>query len=342
LRGSGWSETESFFSRSPGDTTGLPTQETNVIHFPSAQRVDVGEVSLDVHEAGEGLPVVLCHGFPELAYSWRHQIAALANAGYHVLAPDQRGYGGSDRPADIQAYDLIHLTNDLVGLLDARGIEKAVFAGHDWGGFVAWAMPILHPDRCLGLIGVNTPYVSFPTTDTLRLVFTDPEKLYILWFQEEGVEAVLESNCRAIFEKMMRRGKKPELADLAQLEDANPFRRIPELTIETDPILSDDDIQVYVDGFTRSGFFGPVSWYRNIDRNARLVPGIGVQELELPTLMVTAEWDAAISPTMADGMSALCKDYERVDILECGHWTQQEKPEELSSAMIDWLGRRFS
>jgi len=313
-----------------------------MIPFPKAQRIDVGEVTLDVHEAGVGLPVVLCHGFPELAYSWRHQIAALADAGYHVLAPDQRGYGGSDRPTEIQAYDLIHLTNDLIGLLDARGIKKAVFAGHDWGGFVAWAMPLLHPDRCLGIIGVNTPYVAFPTTDMLRLVFPDPEKLYILWFQEEGAEALLDANCRAVFEKMMRRAKKPELESLTQLEDANPFRRIAELATDTESLLSDGEIQVYVDGFTKSGFFGPVSWYRNIDRNAQLVPGIGTQELELPTLMVTAEWDAAISPAMADGMSALCKDYERVDVLECGHWTQQEKPDELNRAMIEWLGRKFS
>ena len=139
----------------------------------------------------------------------------------------------------------------------------------------------------------------------------------------------------------MRRAKKPELDSLAQQEDANPFRRIAELTTDTESILSDDDIQVYVDGFTKSGFFGPVSWYRNIDRNAQLVPGIGIQELDLPTLMVTAEWDAAISPAMADGMSAVCKDYERVDVLECGHWTQQEKPEDLNRAMVDWLGRKF-
>ena len=310
--------------------------------FPKAQRVDVGEVSLDVHEAGEGLAVVLCHGFPELAYSWRHQISALADAGYHVLAPDQRGYGGSDRPNRIEDYDLVHLTNDLVGLLDAKGIEKAVFAGHDWGGFVAWAMPILHPDRCLGVIGVNTPYVQFPTTAMLKLAFPDPEKLYILWFQEPGVaEAVLEANCRAIFEKMMRHSQKPEVASIAELGDANPFRRINELEEFGPVMLAGDEIQVYVDGFTKSGFFGPVSWYRNIDRNVELVPGIGTQVLELPTLMVTAEWDAALPPAMADGMPAVCKDYERVDVAESGHWTQQDKPEALNRAMIDWLGRKF-
>ena len=310
--------------------------------FPEARRVDVGEVTLEVHEAGAGLPVVLCHGFPELAWSWRHQIVALSEAGYHVLAPDQRGYGGSDAPREIEAYDLEHLTRDMVGLLDARGIEKAVFAGHDWGGFVAWAMPVLHPERCLGAIGVNTPYASFPKTDMLRLAFPNPEKLYILWFQEPGVaEKVLDANCRVVFEKLMRRARKPAPGGLASMEDANPFRRIAELEAPGPCMLSEDEIEVYVDGFTKSGFFGPVSWYRNIDRNGVIAPGIGTQVLELPTLMVTADWDAALAPAAADGMPALCKDYERVDIAECGHWTQQEKPEELNRAMIDWLGRKF-
>ena len=114
-------------------------------------------LTLSVHESGRGPAVVLCHGFPELGYSWRHQIPALADAGLHVIAPDQRGYGGSDAPAAIEAYDLEHLTGDLVALLDGLGIERAVFAGHDWGGFVAWAMPVLHPARTAGVIGVNTP-----------------------------------------------------------------------------------------------------------------------------------------------------------------------------------------
>jgi pimeloyl-ACP methyl ester carboxylesterase len=313
-----------------------------MIPFPKPQRVDVGEVTLDVHEAGEGLPIVLCHGFPELAYSWRHQVSALAEAGYHVLAPDQRGYGGSDCPSEVRDYDLVHLTNDLVGLLHARGIEKAVFAGHDWGGFVAWAMPILHPDRCLGIIGVNTPYAPFPATDLLRMVFSDPEKLYILWFQELGIEKVLEANTRMIFEKMMRHATKPETASMAELEDANPFLRLDEFMNDAPVMLSDAEIGVYTESFERSGFFGPVSWYRNIDRNITLVPGIGTQVLHLPTLMVTAEWDAALPPALADGMPALCRDHERVDIPECGHWTQQDKPEALNRAMIDWLGRKFA
>ena len=312
--------------------------------LPPARRVELPDLTLSIHEAGSGPAVVLCHGFPELAYSWRHQLPALAQAGFRVIAPDQRGYGGSDAPGEVEDYDLPHLAGDLVGLLDALDIERAVFAGHDWGGFVAWAMPVLHPDRCLGVIGVNTPYVGFPTTDLLRLAFPDDEKMYMLWFQRrDEPERVMGAATRTVFEKLMRRGAKPETSGgLSQLEDANPFRRIEELETRGETLLSAEEIDVYVRAFEKSGFFGPVSWYRNIDRNKQLVPDIGVRKLDLPCLQVTAEWDRAIPPEAAAGMPALCSDLEIQMIAECGHWTQQEKPDELNSLMVDWLGRRFS
>jgi pimeloyl-ACP methyl ester carboxylesterase len=310
--------------------------------FPEAVQIDVGEVTLSVYEAGRGPAVVLCHGFPELAWSWRHQIDALAAAGFRVIAPNQRGYPGSDAPREIEAYDVVHLSDDLAGLLDALDIEKAVFAGHDWGGFVSWAMPVRHPDRCLGAIGVNTPYMPFPTTDVLRMAFPDDEKLYILWFQKpEVAESVLDPQVRTIFEKMMRRGSPPTPGGMAAMTDANPFRRIAEMEAPGEPMLSADEIEVYVRAFEKSGFFGPVSWYRNIDRNKKLVPEIGVVKLDLPCLQVTAAWDAALRPEAAAGMPALCSDLEIHNIEECGHWTQQDKPEELNRIMVDWLTRRF-
>jgi len=165
---------------------------------------------MQIHEAGSGPAVVLLHGFPELALSWQPQVRALVNAGFHVIVPNQRGYGWTDVPESIESYDLVHLTDDIAALLDKLGIERAVFAGHDWGGFVAWAMPLRYPDRCLGVIGVNTPYIKFPTTAQLRIAFPDPEKLYILWFQQPGVaEALMDRKVRTIFEKLMRRAVKP-------------------------------------------------------------------------------------------------------------------------------------
>ena len=194
-----------------------------------------GPVELAVHERGEGPAVVLCHGFPELAYSWRHQLPALADAGFRAIAPDMRGYGGSSRPEPIDAYDLVDLTGDLVGLLDALDIEQAVFVGHDWGGFVVWAMPLLHPERCAGVVGVCTPYMDFaPTSVMLEAFGGDPEALYITWFQEPGVaEAVMDQQVRPIFESLMRGGVSPDEAVARMAENGgrpamNPFLDVEE------------------------------------------------------------------------------------------------------------------
>ena len=325
--------------------------------FPPPRRVTLPErtgasgarepaLTLSVHESGSGPAVVLCHGFPELAYSWRRQIPTLAAAGFRVIAPDQRGYGGSDAPAPVEAYDLEHLTGDLVALLDALGLERAVFAGHDWGGFVAWAMPVLHPDRTAGVIGVNTPYIPFPTTGFLRPLFPDDEKLYILWFQQEGMaEGVLDRHPRLVFEKMIRGGVPSRgglLRAVKEGRDANPFRNLDALTPTGRPLLHEGEIDVYARAFAGgSGFRGPINWYRNADRNARLFPQIGERHLELPCLMITAEWDWALPPDLAAGMPALCSDLETHLIRECGHWTQQDKPDQLNQLMADWLIRRF-
>jgi pimeloyl-ACP methyl ester carboxylesterase len=330
--------------------------------LPAPRRVELaatrgagGEVldpiTLSVHSAGPeaGTAVVLCHGFPDLACSWRRQIAALAEAGFRVLAPDQRGYGASDCPAATEAYDLEHLTGDLVGLLDAHEIERAVFVGHDWGGFVVWAMAVLHPERVAGVIGVNTPYVPFPSVKLLRQMVPDEDKLYVLWFQEPGVaERVLDRNPRLCFERLMRGGFEPEgglleraTAGGAEL-DANPFRRLEEMPILGEALLDEAELEFYTEAFERTGFRGGISWYRNIDRNSERFPQIGALKLDLPCLMVTAEWDMALRPEMAAGMPALCSDLEMKGIAECGHWTPREKPEELNRLMLDWLKRRFT
>jgi pimeloyl-ACP methyl ester carboxylesterase len=329
--------------------------------FPPARRVELPTlrlpdgsrepgIALAVHEEGEGPAVVLCHGFPELAFSWRHQLPALAAAGFRAIAPDQRGYGGSDRPVRVAAYDMHHLTGDLVGLLDALGVERAVFVGHDWGGFVAWAMPVLHPGRCLGVVGVNTPYLPrspLPPTAMFRaLVGGDDDRLYILWFQRPGVaDDVLTRNVERVFTVLMRRGVPLEtLAARAAAQgglDLNPFRRLAELEPLGEPLLSPDELDVYVRSFRRTGFSGAIHWYRNFDRNWETAPEIGVARIEPPCLMVTAQWDPALRPELAAGMPALVPDLETVMIEGCGHWTQQEEPERLNRILVDWLGRRF-
>jgi pimeloyl-ACP methyl ester carboxylesterase len=312
--------------------------------WPPARFVSTNGIRMAVHTAGDGPAVVLCHGFPELAYSWRHQLPALAAAGFRAIAPDQRGYGGTDRPDAVEAYDIHHLTGDLIGLLDALGVERAVFVGHDWGGLLVWMMPLLHPARTAGVIGVNTPYLPrLPVAPIglFRQVFGDNH--YIVHFQERGVaDAALARNVRRLFGRLMRTGV--ALEDL-QAATGGVVRNLVEV-IESDlvlgePILSPEEIEVFTTAFERTGFTGPINWYRNMDRNWETTAHLAEARIAVPSLMVTAELDPVLRPEMAEPMRALVSDLEVTMIPGCGHWTQQEKPAELNAVMIDWLHRRF-
>jgi len=327
--------------------------------FPAARRLQLPPlrlpdgrtepgIAISLHEAGSGPAIVLSHGFPELGYSWRHQFDPLVRAGYRVIAPDQRGYGESDKPEAIPAYDIHHLCGDLVGILDALEIEKAVFAGHDWGGFVVWAMPYLHPDRVAGVIGVNTPLTArtpMPPTQLMRMmVGGKDEKLYILWFQQPGVaEAVLDKEPALVFEKLLRTGVPMEevAKRLAADFDMNPFRRLAEMETMGEPIGTPEERAHYAEVFRRTGFRGGINWYRNFDRNWETAPEIGARPIDAPSLMVCAAWDPALRPEMAAGMPSLCRDLETTTIERCGHWTQQEKPDELNAILIEWLRRKI-
>ena len=312
----------------------------------TARQVETNGVRLACYEAGpsDGPCVVLSHGFPELAFSWRHQIPMLAAAGYHVVAPDQRGYGGSDVPPAVTDYDIVHLTGDLTGLLDALGVEQAVFAGHDWGGLVVWQQALLHPDRVAGVIGVNTPFFPrFPMAPTELFRLTGGDNHYILYFQEPGVaDAALATDVRGVFAGLMRRGV--PLAEISAMpvgDSQNWAQAVQHRALAGDPLLSDAELDVYVDAFTRTGFTGGLNWYRNFDRNWELTPEQEGARIDVPCLMVTAEWDPVLTPAMADGMGPAVADLETHMIERCGHWTQQEHPEELNRLMLDWLGRRF-
>jgi pimeloyl-ACP methyl ester carboxylesterase len=306
--------------------------------------VDANGIRLSVHEAGEGPAVVFSHGFPELAFSWRHQLPALAAAGFRAIAPDQRGYGASDRPTELTDYDLLHLTGDLIGLLDALEIDRAVFVGHDWGGLITWPLALLHPDRVLGVVGVNTPYLPrapMPPTQLLRMAAGDNN--YILYFQEPGVaDRELAVDITNLFQTMMQTGVPPEELRAAT-DDAGDFMaaiaRGPRLG---DQILSDDELKIYVDTFTETGFTGPLNWYRNLDRNWELTPQLDGARIEVPSLMVTAEWDPVLTPALAQIGESLIDDLETHMIAKCGHWTQQEHPDELNRVLVDWLTRRFT
>jgi pimeloyl-ACP methyl ester carboxylesterase len=318
--------------------------------MPPVQRAKVNGVELAYYEAGprEGVPVVLCHGFPELAFSWRHQIKALADAGRWVIAPDQRGYGLSSKPKDVADYDIEHLTGDMVGLLDHLGVEKAIFAGHDWGGIVVWQAPLMHPTRVAGVIGLNTPFMPRAPADPIVIMRNrfGPD-MYIVWFQTPGeADAVLGADVDKTMRFFMRRpagsvvtaaepgpsGSTFAFKDLLAAWDGSDGR---------DQLLSKEELAVFVEAFKAGGFTGPINWYRNFTRNWTRAENLPTRIDGLPCLMITAELDAVLSPEMAEPMRAFVGDLEMHMVKGSGHWTQQEKPEDVNRLMLDWLDRRF-
>lgn len=311
-----------------------------------------GGLRMAVYEAGsDGVPVVLSHGFPELAYSWRHQLPALAAAGFRALAPDQRGYGNTQRPLAIEAYNMGELCADLVGLLDARGIEKAVFVGHDWGGGVVWAMPRLHSDRVLGVVGVNTPTGPQPPQPPIEFLRrARGEDNYVVAFQEPyKAEDVLEANTGKTLRTVMRRGSW-DAEEFNKLPADAPERKFQLLEVikhgtaddlRGELLLTNEELAHFVTTYERTGFTGGVNWYRNIDRNWELMKDID-QTIDQPCLYIGAENDVVLPPSSADGIEALVPNIAKHTIKDCGHWTQQEKPEEFNRVLIDWLKATFA
>ena len=294
-------------------------------------------------------PVLLLHGFPELAFSWRHQIPVLSAAGFTVIAPDQRGYGLTSRPDAITDYDIHHLSADLVGLLDALGHESAIVVGHDWGGLIAWQMPLLHRERVAAVVGVNTPYLErlpAPPTEVFRSVFGDDH--YIVAFQEpEVADRFLAENLDAVLPALARTGVPPEeLANYPSPLHIRPGAGEPALpsleSLPGAPLMSDNEMSVYRDTFRETGFTGGINWYRNMDRNWESTPEQEGARIDgIPCLMITAEWDPFLPPALASGMGKVIGELETVMIAGCGHWTQQEKPSELNAILTMWLSRKF-
>jgi pimeloyl-ACP methyl ester carboxylesterase len=322
-----------------------------MVTFPQPTMIKTNGIDMAVYEAGpkDGVPVVLCHGFPELAYSWRHQLPALAAAGFRAIAPDQRGYGRTSRPAAVTDYDMTHLTGDLVGLLDALGLKDAIFCGHDWGGLVVWQMPLFHPKRVRGVIGVNTPFIARGPVDpilAMRTVFG--EDMYIVYFQKPGLaDAALAKDVGKSFRFFMRKSGM-KAAEYAKLPAEQRNLALVK-ALEADEVgwgggqslLNDEEMKYFVDAFTRTGFTGGINWYRNFTRNWE-TSGTVEQKVNVPGLMVMAEDDIVLSPAMADGMERFVPDLEKALIKDCGHWTQQEHPDELNQIMIAWLKKRFT
>jgi pimeloyl-ACP methyl ester carboxylesterase len=308
--------------------------------------VETNNVRLRVVEAGDrGAPVVvLCHGFPELAYSWRHQIPVLAAAGYHVLAPDQRGYGGSSRPDAIEAYDIHELTADIVGLLDDVGAQRAVWVGHDWGATVVWNAPLLHPDRVAAVAALSVPPVPRPrrpTTQALRRMFGE-NFFYILYFQEPGVaDAELDADPARTMRRMMG-GLRPSADANAGVRTAAPsgegfIDRLPEPDGLPD-WLSQDEFDHYVSEFTRTGFTGGLNWYRSMDRNWETTAQLAGATISVPCLFIGGTADPVLVFTRRDRAAEVVSGpYREVMIDGAGHWLQQEHPDQVNAMLLEFL-----
>jgi pimeloyl-ACP methyl ester carboxylesterase len=300
----------------------------------STQRlVDTNGVQLRVIEAGDpGTPVVvLAHGFPELAYSWRHQIPVLAEAGYHVLAPDQRGYGGSSCPDAIEAYNIHELTADLVGLLDDVGAERAAWVGHDWGGMVVWNMALLHPDRVAAVAALSVPPLPRPRQPPMqafRRIFGE-NFFYILYFQEPGVaDAELNGDPARTMRRMVG-GLRPPSDQGAAVRMAAPG---PEGFIDR------DELDQYISEFSRTGFTGALNWYRNMDHNWETTPQLEGAMITVPSLFIGGTADPVLVFTRTDRAAQVVSGpYQQVMIDGAGHWLQQERPDLVNSTLLEFL-----
>lgn len=305
--------------------------------FPQPTRISVNEIELEVFEAGKqnaGRPIVLLHGWPEHAFTWRHQIPALVEVGYHVIAPNQRGYGNSSQPAEVTGYDIEHLTADLVALLDHYGYEKATFLGHDWGAMVTWWMAQLHPGRVDRLIALAVPYQvrgNRPWVEWME-AFLGSDYYIVHFNRQPGVaDGILEENTygflRNLFRKEIRQS--PPEPGMAMINLANA--KDP----KGEPVMSEEELAVFVSAFESSGFSPSINWYRNLDRNWHLLADVN-PIIRQPALMIYGDYD--VIPKF-EGLDTFVPHVTEVS-LDCGHWIQQERPKETTRFILNWLEKK--
>lgn len=301
---------------------------------------------MHIAEAGEGPTVLLLHGFPEGWYSWRHQMAALAEAGFHAVAPDQRGYGQTGGPEAIDQYSLLHLVGDAIGLLDALGEASVVVVGHDWGAPVAWHTALFRPDRVRGVAGLSVPFRprgSRPPLDTMRKFFG--ERFYQVYFQEPGVaERDLEHDVRRTMIGFLvgASGDAPRVPDM-MVGTAGMTAEFEAPTL-LPGWLTEGDVDHYVAEFERTGFRGPLNWYRNIDRNWELTAPWQGALVTPPALFMVGDRDPVYhfpgGKESSAGLKRFAHNLTQTIVLEgCGHWIQQERPGEVNAALLEFLGR---
>ena len=305
--------------------------------FPESTMIAVNGIELEVFEAGRenaGKPIVLCHGWPELAYSWRHQVPALVAAGYHVIAPNQRGFGRSSSPTEVTAFDLDHLAGDLVGLLDHYGYTDATFVGHDWGAIVVWGLTLLQPERVNGVIALSVPYQLRGDVPWLEFIeaILGSDFYYVHFNRQPGVaDAVLDANTEQFLRNLFRVNQ-----PLTAPEPGNGMMNLALQAEPTgDPLMTDAELAVYVESYEASGFTGGINWYRNSTRNWHRLADVD-PIIHQPALVIYGDRD--VVPRL-ENMADFVPNVEVVS-LDSGHCIQQEQPEETTRVMLEWLGRQ--
>jgi pimeloyl-ACP methyl ester carboxylesterase len=314
------------------------------------EQIPANGIELHVATAGpaDGKPVILVHGFPELWYSWRHQLGALGDAGYRAIALDQRGYGGSSRPTEVSDYGSDKLTGDLEGLLDHYGYDQATFVGHDWGAMVVWEMGRLHPERVSSLFNMSVPYSNAPAppTEIFKVIF-EGKFFYMLYFQPVGpAEAEFEADPRHFLRTMLYSAGGEGMANAnalmvdAPAEGTRFMDILAEAPAQLPAWLTEHDVDVYAEAFKQSGFFGPVSFYRNMDANWERSHDIPVSVYTFPTGFITGSLDPVNSmmPGAIEEMAQAMPDFRGGTTVEgAGHWVQQENPAETNAALLKFL-----
>lgn len=315
--------------------------------------IETNGIRMHLAEQGAGPLVLLCHGFPELWYSWRHQLPALAEAGFRAVAPDMRGYGRTDQPQEIDQYTLLHSIGDMVGLLDALGAEQAVIVGHDWGAPLAWGAVVLRPDRFRGVIALSGPFgPRGPSRPTAVMPQSADMLFYQLYFQTPGVaEAEFERDVRSTVRTILYSISGDALRLVGSVVDrgaAGMVRREggflaqmlnPEIL---PPWLFEADVDFYAGEFARTGFRGGLNWYRNIDRNWELFAPWTGAKVSAPALFIGGERDVVLDfPGVRQRVTRMRQFVPQlrgaIILPGCGHWTQQERPDEVNAQIIQFL-----
>ena len=310
--------------------------------------VTTNGIKMHVAMAGEGPLVLLCHGFPESWYSWRHQLKALASAGYCAVAPDMRGYGQTDKPEAIDQYTMLHLTGDMVGLVEALGFKEAVIVGHDWGAPVAWHSALFRPDKFKGVVGLSVPFrPRLDGAPTTLMPQTDDAIFYQLYFQEPGVaEAEFERDPKRTISMALRGLSGNSIPGTGAVgmvpRNGGWLDTITPLVGRLPAEITEDDIDFYANEYKRTGFRGGLNWYRNADRNWSLLAPWAGAKVTVPALYIVGDRDLVVRFPGADklipNLSQFVPQLRETTMLPgCGHWTQQERPEEINAALVRFL-----